>query len=119
MSKVQTKSASQSLATNSLTISLVIGTDTEAWDGDFLLDQVLLAAGSAISQVVTVRHIGAEGSDYNVVLNTSTLSSETSYSFRPDGRCPLKRGDTIRLTCANSGTPAITVYGKIQISKDA
>lgn len=112
---VQTKVGSQNLATGALTLSVLVGTDTVSTDDNIELCEVLLTAGAAISQVVTVSHVGKEGANYTFVLKTSTLSSETSFNFRPEtGKCVFKRGDTIKLTCANSLTPAITVYAKIQ-----
>lgn len=115
MSKVLTKNASQSLASASLTLSLLAGTDGPGMQGNYKVAQVTLAAASAISQVVTVSLIPVEGATYTVVLDTSTLSSATSYVFRPTGDCVVRRGDTIKLTCANSGTPAVIVYGLIEL----
>ena len=117
MSRIATKNASQALGSGSLTLDLVVGTDTPNVEGNFYLAQVLLAAASAISQVVSVTLIGKEGSTYTFLLDTSTLSSATTYVFRPTGICIIRRGDTVRLTCANSGTPAITVYGLIELER--
>lgn len=101
--------STQALGTGALTHSYVVTED------EVELLAVMLAAASAISQVVTVSHVGGEGATYTFTLDTSTLSSATTYIFRPSGALPIfKKGDTIKLTCANSGTPAITVYSKIQ-----
>ena len=116
MSRIQTKTGEQSLATGALTLDLVIGTDTPEFEGDFELCQVMLSSTISITQAIAVRHIGDEGAAYDFVLDSSA-GALTDYVFRPTGECMLKRGDTIRLTCANSGTPAATVSAKIQVRK--
>lgn len=109
------KSSDQDLSAGSLTLDVVIGTDTPNVEGDFELLFVGLSAGSAISQAVAVRLISAEGSAYDFDIDTDTLSSATNYVFRPSPGIPLKRGDTVRFTCANSGTPSITVSAEIRL----
>lgn len=110
-----TKRGQQALGTGALTLDLVIGTDTPNYEGDFILGSVMLAAASAISQAIAVTIIRAAGAAYTFVIDSTTTSSATSYTFVPAGRHTLKRGDTVRLTCANSGTPAITVSGEIVV----
>ena len=117
MSKYLTKNATQALGSGALTLTLAVGTDSPDMEGTYQVAQVVLAAASAISQVVTTSLIGVEGSEYTVVLDTQTLSSATTYIFRPSGVALVRRGDSIKLTCANSGTPAISVYGLIELIK--
>ena len=118
MKQIQVDTASQLLSGAALTHDVVIGTDTRDTDREIELLGVYLAASSAISQVVTVTHIGSEGANYTFVIATSTLSSATSYVYLPSGATPkFRTGDTIRFTCANSGTPAITVYSKIHFKE--
>lgn len=115
MSKTASFHASQDLSAGSLTHDVVIGTDTPNVEGSFKIASVALKAASAISQVVTLSVIKAEGSAYTDVINTETLSSDQNYTHSPSGDRILRRGDTVRLTCANSGTPSIVVSSTIEL----
>ena len=114
MKPIQTSVASQSLAAAALLHELVVGAARKVEDNIELL-AVMIHSSIAISQVVTVSHVGVEGANYTFVLDTTTLSGATNYVFRPSGVAPVfKRGDTIRVACANATSPAATVYSKIQ-----
>lgn len=118
MSKTAIFTATQALGSGSLTHDVVIGTDTPNVEGSYKLNRAALKAASAISQAVSVTKIPVAGSSYPGLLDTSTLSSATTYDFRPAaGSVTLRRGDTIRLTCANSGTPAISVFSTIELER--
>lgn len=115
MKPIQDFISSQSLAAGALTHDVVIGA-ARSPENDVELLSVMLKAGSAISQTVSVSHVGKEGANYVFVLDSSSLSSATNYVFRPSGVPPVfKRGDTVRVTCTNADTPAVTVYSKIQL----
>lgn len=115
MSKTAEFTSSQNLATGALSHEITIGTNTPNVEGSFKLGNVLLKAGANISQVVTVTKTPAAGSNYATVLDTATLSSAQNYKYTPDGEIILRRGDKITLACANSGTPAVTVYSTIEL----
>lgn len=117
MSRTANFTTSQALGSGSLTHSVVIGTDTPNVEGSYKLARVGLKAASAISQTVSVNIIPAAGSNYTILLDTSTLSSATNYSYIPAGDVVLRRGDMIQVTCTNSGTPAITVYNTITLER--
>lgn len=117
MSKTFRSNSSQDLSAGALTHSVVIGTATPNVEGSYRVSRVALKAGSNISQVINVNVIPAAGSNYTVLQDTATLSSAQNYSFLPDGDIILRRGDTIQLTCANSGTPSITVYSMIELER--
>lgn len=116
MSKtVQTSIATADLSAGALTHEVEIGVDTPNVEADVELLAVMLKASSSISQVVTVSHVGKEhATNYTFTLDTATLSSATQYIFRPAVPPVFKRGDKIRFTCANSGTPSIDVFSKMQ-----
>jgi hypothetical protein len=112
---IQTSVALQALNSAALLHELVVGAARAVEDNIELL-AVMIHFGTAVTQTVTVSHVGVESStNYLFVLDTSSLSGATNYIFRPSGVAPVfKRGDTIRVACTNSGTPAITAYSKIQ-----
>lgn len=117
MSKTARFTSSQDLNASSLTHSVIIGTDTPNVEGHYRPARIALRAASSISQVVNVNIIPVEGANYTILLDTATLSSATNYSYLPTGNIILRRGDTIQLTCANSGDPSVTVYSTIELER--
>ena len=118
MKGMLTFTAQQALASGALTHDVVIGTTapTSASREEYEIESIMLAAASAITQTLTISIIAATGAAYTFVLSTSSLSSATSSVYVPSGGRPrLKKGDTIRQACTNSGTPAITVSSRIQL----
>lgn len=74
--------------------------------------QVLLRASVAISETVTVTFDSKDGSTYDVVLDTSILSSASSYVFRPTGECVMEAGDVTKVECTkanNTGIVYVTI----------
>lgn len=105
---VQTNFASQNLATGAL--SQVFTVDQE----DMELLSVNIGFTAAVSQVISVTHKSIKGlTTYMFVIDTITTSSATSYRYKANPPDFLKRGDTITVACANSGTPASTAYAMI------
>lgn len=105
---------SQSLASGALSHAVTMGSDRSTEDSLELLE-VVVKFSSAVSQAASVtRQSGPGGSNYAPVLDSATLSSATSYIYRPNPPAPLKRGDIITVAVANSGTPAVVAYSEIR-----
>ena len=82
---------------------------------DAYLDQIIINLGAEITETITVTHVAKEGSAFNVNLDLSTLSTEDDYVFRPTGRCPFKKGDSIRIQCT-AATATSVASGKVHFS---
>jgi hypothetical protein len=94
---------SQNLAAGALSYSTNFGHKTR-------ITSVLLHATVAISQVVTITFDSKSGSNFDVMLDSTTLSSASNYVYFPDGDLILDASDNIVVTCANSGSPASSVF---------
>lgn len=82
---------------------------------------VMVHFSAAVSQACSVtlaRLVGGVLTNYKWVLDSATLSSGVDYIFRPSGVVGIKRGDTITVAVANSGTPAATAYSEILVREN-
>lgn len=79
------------------------------FDYPIRLCQVLLHASTNISETVQVKYDSGQGANYDVILDSTDLSSESNYVFRPTGICIIDRNDKFVITCTNSGGSG-TVY---------
>lgn len=105
---IQSDYASQNLASAALSQILTIAQENVE------LLSVMIGFSAAVSQVVTVTRKSVKGlTTYVFLLDTATLSSASTYVFRPTGNVVFKRGDTLTIACANSGTPASIAYSEI------
>lgn len=111
INKFYVEKGTQDLSAGSLTLEF-----EAPFDCYFLA--AMLHASIAISQAVVVTHVDDSNSAYDTVLNSTTLSSETDYVHRPSERHPIKKGEKIKITCANSGTPAATAAAKIYLGQN-
>lgn len=82
------------------------------FSGRFMLSQVLLSASVNITETVTVTFISKDGTTYDVILDTSNLSSAKNYVFRPTGRLICEAGDKIKVTCTKANNTG-SVYATI------
>ncbi len=105
---IQTNFASQNLANGAL--SQVITIDKENME----LLCVSIGFSAAVSQVISVTHKSVQGlTTYVFVLDSTTTSSATTYRYKANPPDVMKRGDTLTVACANSGTPASIAYARI------
>jgi hypothetical protein len=102
MEKVQYLRAntSQNLASAALSYTTSFGTN-------FKLCQVLLKASTNITETVTVTLDNGTGSNYDVVLDSTSLSAAQNYVFRPSGDCIFMDGDEVKVACTNAGATGI------------
>ena len=117
MKAMLTFTAQQALGSGALTHDVVIGTTapTSASREEYEIDIAAIAAASAITQTATCTIISASGSAYTFVLSTLSLSSATSGIHLNAKGYRVKKGDTVRLTCTNTATPAITVSSELRL----
>ena len=100
---------SQDLSTAALSHTTSIGRA-------FRLDKVHLRASQNITETVTVTGISKDGTAYNSVLRSRTLSAQRDFVFRPDGEDTYRAGDEIKVECTNSNGTG-TVSGAVETSQ--
>ena len=77
----------------------------------FYLNKGLLELHDNIDQYEEL--LGFITLNYDTVLDSTTLSNNTSYVFRPDGECTLRNGDKIDVAITDNTYGA--AYGHIQL----
>lgn len=82
----------------------------------FKLDEVLLHFSQAVSETVTITMLSKNGSNYNTVLQSVTLVSETDLVFRPQGEANYQAGDKIFIQCTNANGIGV-VYCTVKCSQ--
>lgn len=96
---------SQNLSSGALSFSLDL-------DYPVRLSQVLIHFSTNVTETVKVIYDSGMGSNYDTELDSTDLSSEANYVFRPSGRCVIGREDALKITCTNAngtGTAYVTV----------
>lgn len=91
---------SQNLASGALSF-------TTSFKCNFKLCQILLKASQNISETITVQFKSKDGTNYDVVLDSTSLSNAQNYVFRPTGQCIFMDGDEVKITCTNAGNSGI------------
>lgn len=103
------KTASQNLASSALSY-------TTDYARAFKLEQVLIKSSVPITETVTITIDSAQGANYDTVLATLLLDSDSSASFRPSGEANFQAGDEIKVQCTNANATG-TVYATIKASE--
>lgn len=104
--RVVKDTASQNLASAALSLRVVA-------QGQMRIAMATLHASAGITETVTLTIDQAEGSNYDVVLDSSGLNSEQDYIYKNAGsELILNDGDALTMACTNANTTGI-VYGKI------
>jgi len=103
------ESFSQNLASGALSYSTVIARQSR-------LDHVYFKATVGITETGTITLVSALGSTYDVVLYSRTLSSQQSFSFRPQSKILLQAGDSIKVECTDANGTG-TVSGAVKMSE--
>lgn len=78
----------------------------------FKLDEILVDFSQAVSETITITLLSVAGSNYNHVLQSVILISETSFDWRPQGEANFQSGDRIEIQCTNAngiGTAHLTI----------
>lgn len=95
----------QNLATGALSFSFTLnaancGFANSTWS----LQSVLIGFSVNETETVTVSYINSAGASYTIVLDSTSLSANKNYVFRPTTQELFNVGDTIKITCTNAGT---------------
>lgn len=80
------------------------------------IEEITIHFSVAVSEAVTITLDSANGANYDVVLDTVTLVSETDYVFRPQGELNLRAGDEIKVACTNANITGVA-YGMVRASE--
>lgn len=100
------QNASQNLASGELSYTATYGKR-------FKLDEVMINFGNGsggqvnVTETVTITYISSKGSNYNVVLDTVPLTTQSSMIWRPQGEANFQAGDSINVQCTNANTIGI------------
>ena len=97
--------ATQNLASGALSA-------TFSWQKRFKLDEILINFSQAVTETVTITMVSKNGANYNVVLDTVNLTSQSSMVFRPQGEANFQAADQIQVQCTHAngvGTAYVTV----------
>lgn len=110
----------QALNLAALTHDVVIGAGTEVTstpdnNEEYEIILAAIAATSAITQTAVCTIISVSGAGYSFALSTLSLSSATSGIHATANGYRVRKGDTVRLTCTNTGVPAITVSSELRL----
>jgi len=108
MSKILRDTTCQNLASGPLSYTTRFGCN-------FRLCQVLLTASTKMRETINVIFVSREGSNYDVILDSTTLTASQDYVFRPTGQCIFMDGDEVKVTCTNTnktGTVYVTIIAE-------
>ena len=100
--EAQFAEAAQLLSSGSLTLTLNDSTV------DNFVHLVGIGFSGSVTQVVVLNLISSTGAAYTMQLDSSSLSGVSKYVFKPNSPILVPAGWSLTLTCANSGTPAVT-----------
>ncbi len=81
----------------------------------FKLDEILVHFSQAVSETITITMVSKNGTNYNTVLQSVVLVSETDFVWRPQGEANYQAGDTIKVECTNANTVGV-VYLTVKSS---
>ncbi|RLC88223.1 MAG: hypothetical protein DRJ03_03500 [Chloroflexi bacterium] len=71
---------------------------------DVELVAVLLHASEAITETVSVTFDSKDGANYDTLLDSTDLTAETDYVFRPTEPQVFQKGDKVSAACTNANT---------------
>lgn len=83
---------------------------------NFRLDEVTIKFSTPITETVTLTRDSRDGSNYDVVLVSESLTSESSFVFRPHGECNFYDGDELKVQVTNNTTTGVA-YGQVRASE--
>lgn len=105
--KIITLTSSQDLSSAALAY-------TTNLSGAFELLQVLVHFGATVTETVAVSQDALAGANYDTQLDSSNLSTNANYVFRPTGRAVFQNGDQIKVTCTKA-TATTTAYVQVVV----
>ena len=67
----------------------------------FKLDEILVHFSQAVSVNIIITMVSKNGTNYNSILQSVVLISETDFVWRPQGEANYQAGDSIKIQCTN------------------
>lgn len=101
--RIQERPFTQALTGGALTETVVYGENGT-------IKAIYINFSTNITETVTITRLSRLGTNYNILLDTKTLNSESSYIFHPDWDVVLIKGDSIKIQVTNANTTG-TAYG--------
>lgn len=89
---------------------------TTAFARAFKLEQIAFHFSVAVTETITITLMSNNGTNYNTVLNSTALISETDFVWRPQGEANFQKGDEIKVQCTAASLTGI-VYVSIKSSE--
>lgn len=102
--------------TTSQDLSLAALSYTTSISRKFRLLEVTLRASVPITETITLTKDSKQGSNYDVVLRTVSLSSGQNFVYRPEVSEAFQSGDELKVQCTSAGGVG-TVYVVIKVSE--
>lgn len=96
-------------ATTSQNLTLAALSYTTAFGQNHQLFEINIHFGAAVTETVTITFSSRDGSNYNTVLQSTSLTSATDFVFRPSGHLILMDGDEVIVACTHA-TATATAY---------
>ena len=105
----------QDLSLGALSFTFIINAANIGFSNqDYGLQEVLIGFSVNVSETITVSYINAAGANYTIQLDSTTLSSNKNYVFRPTTPSIFKAGDSVKITCTNTGNTGVA-YGVLKL----
>lgn len=82
----------------------------------FKLEEVTIHFSTAITETVKVYRDSLTGANYDPLLASRAMLSETDFVFRPTGECNFYNGDQVKVTCTNANLTGVA-YGELRLSE--
>ena len=76
---------------------------------------IYIKASVAITETITITLVSPDGANYDCILDTKTLNSESSYIFHPSWNVIIFPGSSIKVQCTNAnstGTVYVTIHAE-------
>lgn len=112
MNRVIKKISSQDLSAGALSFKVSHG------DRDFKLLGVFVHFSTGVTETVSVNLDSGDGTNYDTVIDSSSLSSGTDYTYTPNGGLWVSGTDQLSIDCTNANTTGVA-YATAVIATEA
>lgn len=75
---------------------------TTTYQKGFKLNQILIKFSGTVIETVTITLVSKKGTAYDTVLRSTSLVSESSFVYKPEGNPNFAAGDNIKIQCTNA-----------------
>lgn len=95
--RIQERAFTQALASGALSETITYGENGN-------IRSIYIKSSANITETITITRLSRNGSAYDIILDTKTLTAESSYIFHPEWPVVLIKGDSIKIQCTNANT---------------